>query len=72
MKTLSIFMIVVLAGFTFGCASPQDRAYKAQEGVHKQRLKLVNDYQQCLKKAGSDKAAIEACDSYLKAAEALK
>lgn len=72
MKTFFIFSIVVIAGLTFGCASPQDRAYTAQEGVHKERLKLVNQYQECLKKAGSDKAAIEACDSYLKAAEALK
>lgn len=72
MKTFYLFMIVAIAGFTFGCASPQDRAYKAQEGVHKERLKLVNEYQKCLKKAGNDKAAIEACDSYLKAAEALK
>ena len=72
MKTFYICVMVVLAGLTFGCASPQDRAYKAQEGVHKERLKLVSEYQKCLKKAGNDKAAIEACDSYLKAAEALK
>jgi hypothetical protein len=72
MKLFYIFVIVVIAGLTFGCASPQDRAYKAQEGVHKERLKLVSEYQKCLKKAGNDKVAIEACDSYLKAAEALK
>ena len=72
MKTFYILLVVAIAGFAFGCASPQDRAYKAQEGVHKERLKLVSEYQKCLKKAGSDKAAIEACDSYLKAAEALK
>jgi hypothetical protein len=62
----------VVSELTFGCASHQDKAYKAQEGVHKERLKLVSEYQKCLKKAGDDKNAIEACDSYLKAAEALK
>ena len=64
--------MVVIAGFAFGCASPQEKAAKAEETVHTERLKLVNEYQKCLKKAGNDKAAIEACDSYLKAAEALR
>ena len=72
MKSFYIFVMVVIAGLTFGCASPQEKAAKAEETVHKERLKLVSEYQKCLKKAGSDKAAIEACDSYLKAAEALK
>ena len=62
----------VIAGLTFGFASLQDRTNKAQENVYKERLKLVNEYQKCLKKAGSDKAAIETCDPYLKAADALK
>jgi len=54
------------------CSTPQDKAYKAQERVHKERLKLVDEYKKCLKKAGSDKEKVEACDQYLKAAEALK
>ena len=72
MKSVYIFLFASVLLFTLGCASSQDKAYKAQEKVHKERLKLIEDYKKCLQKAGSDKAAAEACDSYLKAAEALK
>jgi hypothetical protein len=61
------------------CTSPQDRAaeaqqgaYKAQEQVARQRMDLVNKYQACMKAAGADQAKAAACDSYLKASEALK
>jgi uncharacterized protein YcfL len=64
---LSLFVISLL-----GCSSPQDRAYDAQEKVHKERLALIEQYQACLKDAGNDPLKTEACDQYLKAAEALK
>ena len=54
------------------CSSPQDRAFEAQEKVHEERLKLVDEYKECLEDAGADKLKIETCDQYLKAAEALK
>ena len=57
---------------TLACSSSEKKAYKAQEAVHKERLKLVDEYQKCLKKAGDDKDKTEACDQYLKAAEALQ
>ena len=72
MKLISAILISLCLLLTLACSNPQDRAYKAQESVHKERLKLVDQYQKCLKKAGSDKAKVEACDQYLKAAEALK
>jgi hypothetical protein len=72
MKTITVFVLALVMGLALGCASPQDKAYKAQGKVHKERLKLVDEYKKCLQKAGDDKTAIEACDSYLKAAEALK
>ena len=72
MKLVSIFLVFIFLVITLACSSPQDRAYKAQEGVHKERLKLVDQYKKCIKKAGSDKAKVEACDQYLRAAEALK
>jgi hypothetical protein len=66
-------MTLALALMTMtACSSPQDKAYKAQEKVHKERLELVDKYQKCLKKAGEDKDKREACEQYLKAAEALK
>ena len=54
------------------CGGSERRANKAQANVHNERLKLVEDYKKCVKKAGDDNAKIEACDQYLKAAEALK
>lgn len=72
MKSFYIFLFALVLGLSAGCASSQDKAYKAQEKVHKERLKLVDEYKKCIQKAGTDQAAIEACDSYLKAAEALK
>jgi len=62
-----LFLVGLLA-----CASPQDRAYEAQEKVHKERLRLVDEYKTCMANAGQDKQKMEACDQYLKAAEALK
>ena len=70
-------MILIIATLiNIGCGSSVERAqkdsYKAQENVANERLKLVEDYRQCIEKAGEDQQKVEACDSYLKAAEALK
>ena len=72
MRRLPIAVFPVVLIWLAGCSSPQDRAYSAQEKIHKERLQLVDDYKECLKKAGDDKQKTEACDQYLKAAEALK
>jgi len=72
MKSIYIFLLASIVGLTLACSSSQDKAYQAQEKVHKERLKLVEQYQNCMKKAGDDKAMKEACEEYLKAAEALK
>jgi len=72
MKLINVFLVFIALLLTLACSSPQDKAYKAQGAVHKERLKLVDEYKKCLKKAGSAKAKVEACDQYLKAAEALK
>jgi outer membrane biogenesis lipoprotein LolB len=75
MKQLCVIAFIALLT---ACSSPQDKAseaqedaYKAQENVADQRLELVNKYQTCVKDAGQDKQKIEACDSYLKEAQAL-
>jgi len=72
MKSIYIFLLALIVGMTLACSSPQDRAYQAQEKVHKERLELVEKYQKCMKKAGDDEEKKKACDQYLKAAEALK
>ena len=72
MKSIYIFLLALIVGTGLACSSPQDKAYKAQEKVHKERLKLVDQYKKCLQKAGEDQQKIEACDQYLRAAEALQ
>ena len=79
MNVLKLAVVVAVAGLLTACASPQDRAaeaqeaaYKAQEDVANRRIQLVNQYQSCIKDAGGDQQKAAACDSYLKAAEALK
>ncbi len=51
--------------------SAQKSSHEALEEVAKERLALVEKYQRCVQKSGNVEQ-IEACDSYLKAAEALK
>ena len=77
MRLIQKFMILIIATLiTIGCGSSVERAqkdsYKAQENVANERLKLVEEYRKCIEKAGEDQQKVEACDSYLKAAEALK
>ena len=75
-KTLIIVCVMVIV-VVCGCTSRRaERASaksdNAQTKVSQERLKLVEDYKKCIKKAGEDKNKIEACDTYLKAAETLK
>ena len=71
MKLINVILTFLILS-VMACSSPQDKAYKAQEAIHKERLSLVDEYKKCLKKAGTDNIRVEACDQYLKAAEALK
>ncbi len=79
MKHVKILAGLAVLAMLAGCSSPQDRAAKAQERSYEalekaaqERLELVDKYQECVKAAGSDNEKIEACDTYLKAAEALR
>ena len=75
MKYAIPFLFLLLAA----CSSPQDdaakaqeRSYDAQEKVATERLQLIEQYQTCISEAAGDALKIESCDSYLRAAEALK
>jgi hypothetical protein len=57
---------------TLSCSGAGKKKSEAETAVQKERQRLVEEYQQCLKDAGDDKEIIEVCDKYLKAAEALK
>lgn len=79
MRILRTIAAVALVGLVAACATPEERAanakqksYEAQEDVAKRRLELVDQYQDCIEEAGGDKGKIEACDTYLRAAEALQ
>jgi hypothetical protein len=61
-----------MESFLSARSSQQDKAYEAQEEVHKERLSLVEEYKKCMDDAGEDSAKVEACDKFLKASEALQ
>ena len=79
MKFAKIFLLVFVATLIGACGGTERRAHKAdakaskaEEKVHTERLKLVEQYNKCVEEAGGDKVKVEACDSYLRAAEALQ
>ena len=79
MSGTRVFSCILVLGVLAACSNPHEEAakaqqhsYEAQEEVAKERLALVEKYQVCVGEAGGDAAKLEACDSYLKAAEALK
>ena len=79
MRYTTIITCALLVGFLTACSNPhkdaaraQEKSHEAQEGVAKERLELVDKYQACVSDASGDNEKIEACDSYLRAAEALK
>jgi len=79
MRVTMFVCIAVGIGFLSGCSDPHEDAAEAQERAHdaetkvaEERIKLVEQYKVCVKEAGGDNQKVEACDSYLKAAEALQ
>jgi hypothetical protein len=79
MRPIKVFACLASLAVLAGCSSPQDRAakaqeqsYEAQEEVARQRLELVDKYQACVDEAAGETQKVEACDSYLRAAEALQ
>lgn len=79
MRLFQVLICLVFIGSLTACSSPekraakaQERSYEAQEEVARERLELVDKYQKCVKDSAGDVLKIEACDTYLRAAEALK
>jgi len=68
---VSLTLAALVAGCGGGTAA-QKRAYRAQEEVAKERLRLVEKYQDCMKDARGDVFAERACQTYRDSAEALK
>ena len=70
---LGMGLIGTIAALVVGLlVASAESSYDAQREVAQERITLVNKYQQCVKEAGDNQQKAAACDSYLKAAEALK
>ncbi len=79
MKLIHISLLLFVAIFFLACSSPERQALRAQADasdaqaeVSNQRVKLIEEYKECIADAGADSAKVEACDSFLKAAKALQ
>ena len=80
MRHVIVFASIASLGLLTACSSsPEERAakakqrsYEAYEEVARERLRLVDLYRDWVTDAGADAVKVEACDSYLRAAEALK
>ena len=79
MQLIKVLACTVPMALLAACSTPQERAakaqersYEAQEDVARERLKLVDQYKDCVSDAAGDAQKIEMCDTYLRAAEALQ
>jgi hypothetical protein len=68
-QCVCVFAVIVMIS---GCGNADRRASKSVAKVNNERLSLIKGYEKCIKKAGDDEVKSEACDSYLKSAEALR
>jgi len=72
MKLMRIILALVVVGMMSACGSAERKANKSQAEINKEKIKLSEQYQKCMKKAEGDKEKEAGCEKYLKAAEALK
>jgi len=72
MKRCGLCLALGLPILLAACASAEDRAARSQQDVAEKRLELIEQHQTCVKQAKGDQAKIDACEHYLKEAEALK
>ena len=68
-RCVCVFAITLMIA---GCGNAERKANKSIANVNDERLSLIKDYEKCIKKAGEDEAKSEACDTHLKAADALR
>lgn len=54
------------------CTSAEERSARADEDVANRRLELIEQHQSCVEEAGGDQQKLEACEVYLREADALK
>ena len=75
-KTLFIFaglaILAACSGPERKAAEAQETAAEAEEAVSEKRLKLIDEYEDCMEEAAGDQAKQSSCEQFLKAADALK
>ncbi|WP_136806761.1 hypothetical protein [Desulfosediminicola flagellatus] len=63
-RTCHLMAAIGLMVFFAGCASNSAKMQKKEEGATSEaRITLTKKYTDCVSKAGTDKAAVEACDT---------
>lgn len=74
MRLMTVFVTVLLVAALPSCgSSPKKKAQnKEMQTKSDARVKLTKEYQDCIVKAGGDKAKAKECDSYLEAIQKLK
>ena len=72
MKVKQCVCVLAITLLIAGCGNAERKANKSVAKVNSERLSLIKDYEKCIKKAGEDEVKSEACDTYLKAADALR
>jgi len=72
MKLMRILLVVIVAGMMSACSSAERKESRSQTELNKEKVKLSQEYQKCMKKAEGDKDKEAECEKYLKAAEALQ
>ena len=73
----AVFTAMVVGTLLAGCSSAQRRAQRSQTDVNKsqvelneRKLEIVDDYEKCIDKSGSDEDRAK-CEAKLKAADGL-
>ena len=72
MKSMRVFLVIIVAGMMIACGGAERKANKSQAELNKEKIRLSEEYQKCMKKAEGDKEKEAECEKYLKAAEVLK
>lgn len=84
--TLRLLPVVVALCALAACSSPEEKAaaakqeaaeaqkeaYQADTEMKQERMKLLEEYKACVKKAQDENKDVESCDYLLKAVEATK
>jgi outer membrane biogenesis lipoprotein LolB len=72
MKRFVLLLSLVPLLLLGACTSAEERAARAAEEVANQRLELIQQHQDCVEEANGDQTKIDACETYLHEADALK